>query len=382
MGKPITQARKEVLTMIDRAENMIKIAPEILNDETVLIDKNNILKIAKEPIGVSLIISPWNYPLLCCIGAIIPSIICGNSVLLKHSPRTPLVGKYFEEAFNSVGALNVVQNLFLQNASVRELYKHQNINYVGFTGSVEGGKAVLLDIAKSERFLHTNFELGGKDAAYVCEDADIDFAVDNIVDGAMYNAGQSCCAIERVYVHASKYDEFIEKAAALISSYKMGDPMDEATTLGPLALPDSTLFLKDQVDDALSNGAEVVVGGSLCNDAAGKGRFFEPTLIKECRNDMAIMTKESFGPLLPVCKVETDDEAIEMINNSEYGLTAAFYTKDYKKAEKMAKRVKYKIKNFYFLFFIFQIFLKNIYSQRFNLFCYLISKFFWDFNLF
>ena len=353
MGKPITQSRKEVSTMIDRAESLIKIAPDLLKDETVLIDSNNILKIGKEPIGVSLIISPWNYPLLCCIGSIIPSIICGNSVLLKHSPRTPLVGKYFEEAFNSVGALNVVQNLFLPNTSVSQLYKHQSINYVGFTGSVEGGKAVLLDIAKAERFLHTNFELGGKDAAYVCEDADIDFAVDNIVDGAMYNSGQSCCAIERVYVHASKYDEFIEKAAKLISTYKMGDPMNETTSIGPMALPDSTLFLKEQVDEALSNGAEVVVGGSLCNDAAGKGRFFEPTLIKECRNDMSIMTKESFGPILPVCKVENDDEAIELINDSEYGLTAAIYTKDYKKAEKMAKRVKL----VFILFFNLEIFI-------------------------
>lgn len=339
MGKPITQARKEVLTMIDRAENLIKIAPELLKDDQIIIDSTNLLKIAKEPIGVSLIISPWNYPLLCCIGAIIPSIICGNSVLLKHSPRTPLMGKYFEEAFNSIGASNCVQNLLIPNPSVSQVYKHQSINYVGFTGSVEGGKSVLLDIAKAERFIHTNFELGGKDAAYVCEDADIDFAVDNIVDGAMYNSGQSCCAVERVYVHSSVYDVFIEKAAKLIATYKLGNPLDEQTTLGPMALPDSTLFLKEQVDEAINNGAEVVIGGSLCNDANGKGRFFEPTLIKECRNDMSIMTKESFGPILPVCKVETDDEAIELMNNSEYGLTAAFYTKDYKKAEKMAKRV-------------------------------------------
>jgi len=339
MGKPIIQSRKEVLTMIDRAENLIKIAPEIPIEESILIDSNNILKISKEPIGVSLIISPWNYPLLCCIGSIIPSIICGNSVLLKPSPRTPLIGKYFEEAFNSVGALNVVQNLFIPNQSVNKIYKHPSINYVGFTGSYEGGKAVLMDIAKSERFIHTNFELGGKDAAYVCEDADLDFAVENIVDGAMYNSGQSCCAVERVYIHSSLHDQFIEKAVNLISKYKMGNPLDENTTIGPMALPDSPLMLKEQIDEAVSNGADIMIGGSFCNDTNGKGRFYEPTLLKECTNDMLIMRKESFGPILPLATVENDDEAIQMINNSEYGLTSAFYTKDFKNAEKMGRRV-------------------------------------------
>jgi len=340
MGKPITQSRKEILTMIDRAENLIKVAPDFFKDDQIMIDSQNILKIVKEPIGVSLVISPWNYPLLCSVGAVIQSIIGGNSVLLKHSPRTPLMGKYFEDAFNSIGASNCVQNLLIPNNSVSEIYRHQSINFVGFTGSLEGGRSVLLDIAKSERFIHTNFELGGKDAAYVCEDADIDFAVENIVDGAMYNSGQSCCAIERVYVHSSLYDSFIEKAANLISTYKLGNPLDETTTIGPMALPDSNLLLKEQVDEAVNNGAEIVVGGSLCNDSQGKGRFFEPTLIKDCRNDMIIMRRESFGPLLPVCKVESDDEAIELINDCEYGLTSAFYTKDYKKAEKMAKMVK------------------------------------------
>ena len=339
MGKPITESRKEILSMIDRAENLIKIAPDALKDESILVNSNNILKITKEPIGVSLIISPWNYPLLCTIGSLIPSIICGNSVLLKSSPRTPLVGKYFEDAFNSVGALNVVQNLFLETSSINKVFRHPSINYIGFTGSVEAGRTVLLDIAKSQKFINTNFELGGKDAAYVREDADIDFSVENIVQGALYNCGQSCTSIERIYVHGSKYDEFIEKAANLMNNYKMGNPLDESTNLGPLALPDSPLIIKEQIDEAVGSGAEVVCGGSLINDSEGNGRFFEPTLIKECRNDMQIMTKETFGPILAVSKVEDDNEAIDLINNSEYGLAASIYSKDYKISQELAKRV-------------------------------------------
>jgi acyl-CoA reductase-like NAD-dependent aldehyde dehydrogenase len=341
MGKPITQARREIDTMIDRAETLFKMAPEVLKEDNILIDSNNIQKIVKEPIGISLVISPWNYPLLTVVGSLIPSILCGNPVLLKHSIRTPKVGQQFEEAFKSVGALGVVQHLFLDNDSVKNVYKIPNLNFVGFVGSVETGKNVQREIAKTGRFINTSFELGGNDAAYVREDADIDFAVDNVVDGCLYNSGQSCCAIERVLVHASVYDQFVDKAAALISkSYKLGDPMDEKTNLGPLALPDAPLNLKEVVDDAVNLGAELMLGGSIVNDAEGKGRFFEPTLIKDCRTDMQVFIRETFGPLVCVARVESDDEAINIINNSEYGLTSAIYTKDYKKATELSRRVK------------------------------------------
>jgi len=344
MGKPLKQAKGEIKTMINRAEALLKIAPGQLEDDIISIDSENMLKISKESIGASLVISPWNYPLLCPIGAIIPSIICGNSVLLKHSPRTPMVGQFFEEAFNSVGALNVVQNLFLQNSDVEKVYRYPLINFVGFTGSVEGGKSVLMDIARNGRFIRTNFELGGKDAAYVREDADLDFAVENVIDGAMYNSGQSCCAVERAYVHESIYEEFIEKAAKIISNMKIGNPLDDSTNLGPQALPDSLIFLQDQVQEAVSEGAQLVCGGSLTTDTNGKGRFFEPTLIRDCTNEMNIMMKESFGPILPIAKVSGDDEAIEAINNSEFGLTASIFSKDYKNGLELAKRVKYNIR--------------------------------------
>jgi len=340
MGKPVIQAKREVDTMIDRAENLYKLAPDVMKEDNISIDSENILKIKKDPMGLTFLISPWNYPLLTVIGSLIPSILCGNPVILKHSPRTPLVGNYFEEAFKSVGALNVVQHLFISNEDVPEVYKHEDINFVGFTGSVETGRKVLKDIAMANRFINTTFELGGKDAAYVCEDADINFAVENIVDGAMYNSGQSCCAIERVFVHAAVYDEFCEKASNFISSfYKLGDPLSEETNLGPLALPDAPIIMKEHIDEAISSGAELILGGNIVKDSNNKGRFFEPTLLKECNNEMLVMRKETFGPILPIAKVDGDDEAIDLINTSEYGLTSAIYSKDYKRASKISTKV-------------------------------------------
>lgn len=340
MGKPIGQARKEIGTMLDRAEYLFKLAPEVLKEDNILVDSQNILKIKKEPIGIAFVISPWNYPLLTTSSALIPAILCGNAVLLKHSIRTPLVGNHFEEAFKSVGALNAVQHLFLENSNIEKVYSHPDVNFVGFTGSVETGSVVQKGIAKSKRFIASSYELGGKDAAYVCEDADLDHAVDNIVDGCMYNSGQSCCSIERVYVHTSVYDEFVEKAADLISkTYKLGNTMDENTNLGPMALPDAPLLLKEHVDQAVGAGAELLLGGSIINDSNGKGRFFEPTLIKDCRNDMLIMSKESFGPIMAVSRVENDEEAIDLINDSEYGLTNAIYSKDYKRASAIGDKL-------------------------------------------
>jgi acyl-CoA reductase-like NAD-dependent aldehyde dehydrogenase len=340
MGKPLSQAKKEITTMLDRCEHMFKLAEDVLKEDIIAVDSQNYVKITKEPIGISYIISPWNYPLLTVSSGLIPSILCGNPVLLKHSIRTPLVGHHFEEAFKSVGAINVVQHLFLSNETAHEVYNFDGVNYVGFTGSVETGKAVQRGIAKSGRFIGSSYELGGKDAAYVREDADLDFTVDNIVDGCMYNSGQSCCAIERVYVHSKLYDQFIDKAANLIKkTYVLGDPLDPKTNLGPLALPDAPLFIKEQVDEAVNTGAELLLGGSIINDSNGKGRFFEPTLIKDCRNDMQVMIKETFGPIIPVARVENDSEAIDLMNNTEFGLTNAIYTKDYKIAADLGSKV-------------------------------------------
>ena len=266
------------------------------------------------------------------------------------------------------------------------------VGFVAFTGSVAGGKAVYKTVAHS-RFIDATLELGGKDAAYVCEDADFDAAVDTVVDGAFYNAGQSCCAIERVYVHRcvtpsspkfsygfrlvtpcqlvfnrvrltvfippwmpphhpldvlgatvtttrSIYPRFCEAAKALIERYSLGDPLAKATSLGPMALPTATAFLKGQVEDAVRKGARVLTGGKPCHDAAGKGRFFQPTLVVDCTHSMSIVMDESFGPVVAVMAVDSDVEAVRMMNDSSYGLTAAVFTKNADRANALGAQLQ------------------------------------------
>lgn len=355
MGKPVIQAAREVDTMIARCENLCRFSREALEDDVIQVDSTNYVKIKKEPIGIAFMISPWNYPLLTVVNSLVAAILCGNPILLKHSVRTPTVGDYFEQAFKSVGATNVVQHLFLDGKDIPLLYNENKINFVGFTGSVETGRTVLKNIAASNRFIHQVFELGGKDPAYIREDADLEFAAANVVDGATYNSGQSCCSIERAYVHESVYDKFIDLAIKEVEKLSLGDPAGKLKegkkgtshedfdypSMGPMALADSVMFIKEQVEKAGEAGAEVVIGGSITNDNNGKGRFFEPTIIKNCDNSMEIMQLETFGPILPICKVSSDNEAIDFMNDSQFGLTAAVYSKDYSTVEKLCANINH-----------------------------------------
>lgn len=350
MGKPLIQSLREINGMIDRANVLCELSKTALEDDVITIDSTSIHLIKKEPIGISFMISPWNYPLLTVVNALVASILAGNPVILKHSVRTPIVGDFFAKAFKSVGATNVVQHLFAEAKDIPLIYKHKRINYVGFTGSVDTGKAVLKDISEEGRFIHSAFELGGKDPAYVREDADLKSAVEGIVDGAVYNSGQSCCSIERVYVHEKLYDDFIELAREEMSKITIGNPLGMlkegdklenviCPSMGPMALPDALSFLKEQIEKAGEEGAEIVFGGNITKDSEGLGRFFEPTLLRNCNNSMDIVRNESFGPILPVIKVSSDNEAIELMNDSEYGLTAAIYSKDYKLAQELGRKL-------------------------------------------
>jgi len=346
MGKPLIQSVREISGMIDRANVLYELSRDALKEDIIQVDTTTMLKIKKDPIGISFMISPWNYPLLTVVNALIASILAGNPVLLKHSVRTPIVGDFFAQAFQSVGATNVVQHLFADAKDIPLLYKYKRINYIGFTGSVDTGKSVLKDIADEGRFISSAFELGGKDPAYVREDADLKSAVEGIVDGAVYNSGQSCCSIERVYVHEKLYEDFIELAKEEMSKLTIGNPLGYeengkliCPSLGPMALPDSLSFLKEQIEKAGEGGAEIVFGGNITKDSEGLGRFFEPTLIRNCDNSMDIVRNESFGPILPVIKVSSDNEAIELMNDSDYGLTGAIYSKDYITAEKLGAQL-------------------------------------------
>lgn len=333
MGKPIAEARGEVKTLFARAEYMISIAKDTLAPEIVPAKPGFSLRIEQAPLGVVYNIAPWNYPLLTAVNVVVPALLAGNTVLLKHSPLTPLVGQHFERAFATSNPPNLVTNLILTNAQASRLLLDPRINYVAFTGSVATGTAVYRRAAG--RLLDVGLELGGKDPAYVAEDADLDFAVANIVDGACYNAGQSCCAVERVYVHRALYREFLDCAHAVLSKYRLGDPLDEQTTMGPLARRDALSFLETQVREAVRRGAKLLQGGKRL--AGTRGNFFAPTLLADVPNRAKVMQDESFGPIVPVAPVAGDDEALARMNDSRFGLTASIWTRDRERVERLAR---------------------------------------------
>lgn len=316
MGKPIVQARREVATMIHRAETMLSIAPSALKPDVLPAPKGFHLRIEHVPWGVVLDIGAWNYPLLIPINVIVPAMLAGNAVILKHSAKTPLCGRRFEEAFG-------IRSLVLTHGQTKELIR--KVDYVAFTGSTEGGREIYRQAA--ERLIDAGLELGGKDPAYVAEDADLDFTVENVVDGACYNAGQSCCSVERVYVHRKLYREFLKRAKAVMERYRMGDPMDESTTLGPLADRSALARLRGRVR---RSGGRVLLGGEP------QGPFFPPTLVADVPQDSELMQEESFGPIVPVRAVSGDREALRLMNDTRYGLTASVWTRRRQRAEEFA----------------------------------------------
>ncbi len=335
MGKPISQARGEVKTAGVRAHAMMSMAETALADvvleETPAFER----RIAREPLGVVLDLPAWNYPLLTAVNCVIPAVVSGNALVLKHSPRSPLCGVHFARAFAAAGApAHLVQALHCDHATSERIVGDPRVDHVVFTGSVFGGHRVVQAAAK--RFMHPGLELGGNDPAYVAPDCDLARSVDSIVDGAIYNAGQSCCAVERIYVHETIYPRFLEMAESLVRAYVMGDPMRDDTTLGPMAQPHHPVALEAFVQDARSHGARVIVGGARTS-VEGRGRFFEPTLIADCSHAMQLFRKESFGPIVAVCPVASDDEALSKMNESDLGLTASVWTSDRERARRFGR---------------------------------------------
>lgn len=338
MGKPLSQARGEVGGMAGRLRHMASIAPESLADIVLPPKEGFERRIAKEPLGVVLDLPAWNYPLLTAVNAVAPAVLAGNAVVVKHSPRTPLCGEHFARAFAEAGAPEgTVQAIFLDYAATEKLVGDARVDHVLFTGSVLGGHK--MQAAAKDRFLHIGLELGGNDPAYVAPDCDFDKTVENIVDGAMYNAGQSCCAVERVYVHQSLYQRFVDAVEPLVRAYVLGDPESDKTTLGPIAQPWHPAELEAFVQDATRRGAKLICGGRP-TQVNGRGRFFEPTLLKDVSADAKVMREESFGPLLPIAPVRSDEEALERMNASSLGLTASVWTSDRDRADRLARQLE------------------------------------------
>jgi acyl-CoA reductase-like NAD-dependent aldehyde dehydrogenase len=336
MGRPISQAPGEINGLLERANYLCSVAEKALS-EMELPEKPNFERaIVREPLGVIFVISAWNYPLLVTVNSVVPALLAGNTILLKHSSQTPAIGKHFEKAFQKMaGVSDLIQQVIVDHEVTGSIIEKLDVQHVVFTGSVSGGQQILKHTSK--KFMQPQLELGGKDAAYVAEDADIEAAAASVVDGAMFNSGQSCCGIERAYVHRNVYDQFIQYSQKLIAEYKLGDPLSEATNLGPLVSEKATRYAETQLKDAVKHGAKILAGGNAKKIKAGF--FLEPTLIVDVKQSMELMQEENFAPILPVMPVDSMEEAIELVNDSQYGLTSAIFTKDINKAKLFSEDV-------------------------------------------
>jgi acyl-CoA reductase-like NAD-dependent aldehyde dehydrogenase len=338
MGRPVRYGAGELRGFEERARYMIGIAGDALAPLEPAAKDGFVRRVTREPLGTVLVIAPWNYPYLTAVNSVVPALLAGNAVVLKHATQTLLVGERFAEAFRRAGLPDgVFHNLVLDHAQAEALIGSGRVQQVNFTGSVEGGRA--MERAAAGRFLGLGLELGGKDPAYVRADADLGYAVENLVDGTYFNSGQSCCGIERIYVHGSLYDDFVEGFAALARQYVLGNPLDDATTLGPMVRPASADFVRAQVAGAVASGARALLDSArFALDRPGSA-YLGPQALVDVDHGMAVMRDESFGPVVGIMRVRDDDEAVALMNDSPYGLTASVWTRDVEAAEAIGARV-------------------------------------------
>ncbi len=327
MGRPISQTPGEVRGFEERSRYMLSIAPEALAPIEPARTAGFERWLVRAPLGLVAVVAPWNYPYLTAVNAVIPALAAGNVVVLKHSHQTPLCAERFAEAFAVAGLPpGVFQYLHLSHEDTSRLIADPRVNFVCFTGSVSGGHAV--QRALSSGFADAGLELGGKDPAYVRADADLAQAIDVVTDGAFFNSGQSCCGIERVYVHEAVYDAFVAGVVSQAGKYRLGTPTDPATTLGPMVRTSAADFVREQVAEATRSGARALLDpGTFPADQPGTP-YLAPQVLVDVDHSMRIMTEETFGPAVGIMRVRSDDEALQLMNDSEYGLTAALFTRD------------------------------------------------------
>lgn len=294
--------------------------------------------VRREPLGVVLTIAPWNYPYLTAVNSIVPALMAGNAVLLKHASQTLLVGERFQQAFEQAGLpKGLFQNLVLSHQQTESLLGSGQIDHCNFTGSVGGGRAI--EKAAAGTFMTLGLELGGKDPAYVLPDVELEPAIAGLVDGAFYNSGQCCCGIERIYVHERVYDAFVEGFIAETRKYVVGNPLEEQTTLGPMAQARFADLIREQKAEALRKGARATIGMKLEEDVAGSP-YIAPEVLLDVDHQMSVMREEGFGPLVGIMKVRDDEEALQLMNDSPYGLTASLWTVDAEHAAALGDRIE------------------------------------------
>lgn len=335
MGRPVRYGG-EFGGFNERASYMADIAAEALADIQVGEDATFKRYIKRIPHGVVFVVAPWNYPYMTAINTVAPALIAGNTVVLKHAAQTLLVGERMAKAFHDAGVpADVFQNVFLDHDTTSALISEKAFDFVNFTGSVGGGQA--MERAAAGTFTGVGTELGGKDPGYVMEDADLDAAVDTLIDGAMFNSGQCCCGIERIYVHESLFDAFVEKAVAVVNGYKLGNPLDAETTIGPMANIRFAKEVRAQIAEAVEMGAKTHIETFPEDDG---GAYLTPQILTNVTHDMRVMRDESFGPVVGIMSVKSDEEAIALMNDSEFGLTASLWTADVDRAQRVGDQIE------------------------------------------
>jgi len=335
MGRPVRYGG-EFGGFEERARYMAGIAEEALADLVIEDSAQARRVIKRQAAGVVLIVAPWNYPYMTAINTLAPALIAGNTVMLKHATQTLLVGEHLAEAFHAAGVPeDVFANVFLDHDTTAALIGARAFDVVNFTGSVGGGRA--MERAAAGTFTAVATELGGKDPGYVRADADVDAAVAGLIDGAMFNSGQCCCGIERIYVHESLYDAFVEKAVALVKGYRLGDPLEETTDIGPMANVRFAALVREHVAEAVAQGAVAHIDRMEADDDAA---CVTPQILTGVTHEMRVMREETFGPVVGIMPVKDDEEAIALMNDSDFGLTVSLWTRDAAAAEAIGERLQ------------------------------------------
>jgi acyl-CoA reductase-like NAD-dependent aldehyde dehydrogenase len=338
MGRPIRYAPNEVRGMLERARYMIAIAPQALADVDAGPKEGFRRFVRREPLGVVFTIAAWNYPYLIAVNSVVPAIMAGNAVVLKHSAQTPLCAERFAQCFREAGLPDgVFHALHLSHQDTERVVQDSRVDFIAFTGSVEGGHSI--QRAAASRFVGTGLELGGCDPAYVRHDADLAHAIENLVDGAFFNSGQSCCGIQRIYVHHSLYRDFVDGAVALTKQYVLGDPTDAATTLGPVVRTAAADHIRRQIESSIGAGGRPTLDEKQFALSRAGTPYLAPQLLIDVNHAMSVMREEVFGPVAGVMPVDDDDEAVKWMNDTAFGLTAAIWTADVDAALAIGERI-------------------------------------------
>ena len=339
IGRPISQCGNELRGFEERSRHMVKIAKESL--QNIPATKNDEFDnyIYKSPLGVIFVMAPWNYPVITATNTIVPALLAGNTMILKHSSQTPRCAELIAQALENTGLpQGVFQVVHTDHQACEKIISDPRIAHVVFTGSVRGGQEVKKYIGT--RFINVGLELGGKDPAYVRSDADINHAIENLVDGAMFNSGQSCCGIERIYVDQSIYKDFIDGFKNLTEQYKLGDPSKEDTNLGPVVRLSAANFIRSQMSEAEQQGAKRLIDESKFSISKEDNCYVAPQVMIDIDHSMRFMMEETFGPAVGIMPVKDHHEAKKLMNDSPYGLTASIWTKDLDFAKEFGRDIE------------------------------------------